>query len=207
MDIAALFGCAVLTGVGAVINCARVPLGASVAVVGLGGVGLSALLGAVACGAREIVAVDLLDSKLELARSLGATRTFNAADPDAAKQVREHTRGGVEYAFEMASSVEALALAYQMTRRGGSTVTASLPPPSHTFAVPAVQLVAEERSIRGSYLGSAVPTRDIPHFIRLFKAGRLPVDKLVTGRLRLDQINEGFDRLASGEAVRQVVVF
>jgi alcohol dehydrogenase len=86
-------------------------------------------------------------------------------------------------------------------------VTCSLPPPSHTFNVPAVNLVAEERTLKGSYLGSAVPARDIPHYIALFKAGRLPVDKLITHRLRLDQINEGFDRLDSGEAVRQVIMF
>ena len=94
-----------------------------------------------------------------------------------------------------------------MTRRGGTTITCSLPPPSHTFNVPAVNLVAEERTLKGSYLGSAVPARDIPHYIDLFKAGRLPVDKLITHRLRLEQINEGFDRLASGEAVRQVILF
>ena len=91
--------------------------------------------------------------------------------------------------------------------RGGITVTCSLTPPSHTFNVPAVNLVAEERTLKGSYLGSAVPARDIPHYIALFKAGRLPVDKLITHRLTLDQINEGFDRLASGEAVRQVILF
>jgi alcohol dehydrogenase len=94
-----------------------------------------------------------------------------------------------------------------MTRRGGTTITCSLPPPSHTFNVPAVNLVAEERTLKGSYLGSAVPARDIPHYIDLYKAGRLPVDKLITHRLKLDQINEGFDRLAAGEAVRQVILF
>jgi alcohol dehydrogenase len=103
--------------------------------------------------------------------------------------------------------VAALDLAYKMTRRGGTTVTCSLPPPSHTFNVPAVNLVAEERTLKGCYLGSAVPARDIPHYIDLYKAGRLPVDKLITHRLKLDQINEGFDRLASGEAVRQVILF
>jgi alcohol dehydrogenase len=103
--------------------------------------------------------------------------------------------------------VQALDIAYRMTRRGGTTITCSLPPPSHTFNVPAVNLVAEERTLKGSYLGSAVPARDIPRYIELFKAGRLPVDKLITHRLKLDQINEGFDRLAAGEAVRQVIMF
>lgn len=207
LDVAAVFGCAVLTGVGAVVNCGRVPLGASVAVVGLGGVGLSALLGALACGARQVIAVDRLEEKLALALELGATHAFNAGDGDLVAEVRRLTGGGADYAFEMASSVDALALAYALTRRGGTTVTASLPHPAHRFALPAVNLVAEERTLKGSYLGSAVPARDIPNFISLYRAGRLAADRLVTQRIALDEINEGFDRLASGRAVRQVIVF
>ena len=207
LDVAAVFGCAVLTGVGAVVNCGRVPLGASVAIVGLGGVGLSALLGALACGARQVIAVDRLDEKLVLARQLGATHAFNAGDGDLVAEVKRVTGGGVEYAFEMAGSVDALALAYAVTRRGGTTVTASLPHPDHRFPLPAVNLVAEERTVKGSYLGSAVPARDIPHFVSLFRAGKLAVDRLVTQRMALDDINAGFDRLASGQAVRQVIVF
>lgn len=207
LDVAALFGCAVLTGVGAVINCGRVRLGSSVAVVGLGGVGLAALLGTAACGARRIVAIDVRAEKLELARALGATDTFDAADPDLVAQVKAATNGGVDYAFEMASSVDALAHAYRITRRGGTTVTASLPNPAHHFALPAVNLVAEERTIKGSYLGSAVPARDIPHYIALHRAGRLPVDRLLSERIALDSINAGFDRLARAETVRQVIVF
>ncbi len=207
LDVAAVFGCAVLTGVGAVVNCGRVPLGASVAVVGLGGVGLSALLGALACGARQVIAVDRLDEKLALARELGATHAFNAGAGDLVAQVKRITGGGVEYAFEMAGSVDALALAYAVTRRGGTTVTASLPHPDRRFPLPAVNLVAEERTVKGSYLGSAVPARDIPHFVSLFRAGKLAVDRLVTQRIALDDINAGFDRLASGQAVRQIIVF
>ena len=134
---AALFGCAVLTGVGAVVNTARIQAGTSVAVIGLGGVGLSTLLGAVAAGAREIVAVDLAADKLAFARQLGATATFDAKDPDCAEQVRSATKGGVEFAFELAGSVRALELAYKITRRGGTTVTAGLPPPTATMALPA----------------------------------------------------------------------
>jgi alcohol dehydrogenase len=207
LDIAALFGCAVLTGVGAVINCARVPLGSTVAVIGLGGVGLSALIGARACGVRQLVAIDTVSAKLELAATLGATHTFNAADPEVVEQVKAATGGGVEYAFEMASSVKALSQAYAITRRGGTTVTVSLPNPSHTFALPPVNLVAEERTVKGSYLGSAVPARDIPRYISLYRSGRLPVEELVTARISLDDINLGFDRLAEGQAVRQVIVF
>ena len=131
LDEAALFGCAVLTGVGAVINTAQVPAGATVAVVGLGGVGLSSLLGAVPPGARQIVAVDLSDDKLGLARQLGATDTFNAgATRRRRRRSARPTSGGVEFAFEMAGSMRALELAYKITRRGGTTVTAGLPPPT-----------------------------------------------------------------------------
>lgn len=204
---AALFGCAVLTGVGAVINTARVQAGSSVAVLGLGGVGFSALLAAVASGAREIVALDLSAEKLALAQSLGATATFNAAQPDAADAVRALTRGGVDYAFEMAGAIPAMELAWRITRRGGTTVTAGLPHPDKRFALPPVQMVAEERTLRGSYIGSAVPARDIPRYIEMYRRGKLPVDRLMGERLTLDDINRGFDRMASGQAMRDVVLF
>ena len=207
LEEAALFGCAVLTGVGAVVNTARVQAGASAAVIGLGGVGLCSLLGAIAAGARDVVAIDLADDKLVFARELGATATFNAKDPDCAEQVRSATGGGVEFAFELAGSVRALELAYKVTRRGGTTVTVGLPHPSKQLSIPAVSLVAEERTLRGSYLGSGVPALDVPRYIDAYKAGKLPVDRLLTHRVELDDINEGFDRLASGEAVRQAVVF
>jgi alcohol dehydrogenase len=207
LEEAALFGCAVLTGVGAVINTAKVPAGSSVAVVGLGGVGLSSLLGAVAVGARRVVAVDLSDEKLGLARQLGATDTFNSGVPGAVDEIKAATGGGVEFAFEMAGSVRAMDVAYRITRRGGTTVTAGLPPPDHTFALPQVNLVAEERTVKGSYIGTCVPTRDLPRYIELYRRGKLPVDRLMSGRLTLDEINVGFDRLHEGKAVRQVVVF
>lgn len=206
LDEAALFGCAVLTGVGAVINTAKFPAGATAAVVGLGGVGLSSVLGAVAAGARRVVAVDLSDAKLGLARQLGATDTFNAGAPDAANEVRDATNGGVDFAFEMAGSVRAMDLAYRITRRGGTTVTAGLPPPTHTFALPQVNLVAEERTVKGSYIGTCVPARDLPRYIELYRRGKLPVDRLMSDHLKLDEINLGFDRLHEGKAVRQVVM-
>lgn len=207
LDEAALFGCAVLTGVGAVINTAKVLAGSSVAVVGLGGVGLSSLLGAVAVGARRVVAIDLSDEKLGLARQLGATDTFNPAQAGAIEEIKSATGGGVEFAFEMAGSVRAMDLAYKITRRGGTTVTAGLPPPDHTFALPQVNLVAEERTVKGSYIGTCVPARDLPRYIELYRRGKLPVDRLMSGRLKLEEINLGFDRLHEGKAVRQVVVF
>ena len=205
-DEAALFGCAVLTGVGAVVNTAKVQPGSTVAVVGLGGVGLNAVLGAVLAGARQVVAIDLADDKLVLARELGATHAFNASAPDCANQVRAVTAGGVEFGFEMAGSVKAMELAYKVTRRGGTTVTAGLPPPTHSLTIPQVGLVAEERTIKGSYIGTCIPARDLPRYIALYRQGRLPVDRLLSDRLALEDINAGFDRLGEGKAVRQVIL-
>ncbi len=207
LDHAALFGCAVLTGVGAVVNTAQVRVGSTVAVIGLGGVGLAALIGAAAAGARQIIAVDLAEDKLAQALTLGATHVVNAGAADALEQIRAISSGGVDYALEFAGSVRALELAYRVTRRGGTTVTAGLPPAAALFPLPAVSLVAEERTVKGSYIGTCVPSRDIPRYLDLFRQGRLPVDKLLTGRLSLDQINEGFDLLHEGKAIRQVVVF
>ena len=205
-ETAALFGCAVITGAGAVINTAKVTAGSSVAVVGLGGVGLMSLLAAKLAGCRQIVAVDLQPDRLALARQLGATHTVDARDANAVEAVRDLSSGGVDFAFEMAGSVKALELAYKVTRRGGTTVTASLPHPSHTFAIPATQLVAEERTLKGSYVGSCVPARDMPRFIQLYQQGLLPVDRLMSERIGLDDINEGFDRLADGVSVRQILL-
>ncbi|MBC8023901.1 MAG: zinc-binding dehydrogenase, partial [Burkholderiales bacterium] len=177
------------------------------AVVGLGGVGLASILGAVASGARSVVAVDLSEEKLKLARDLGATHTFNAADADLVEKVRQATKGGVDYCVEMAGSTRAFETAYRITRRGGTTVTAGLPPPSATWAMPSTNLVAEERTIKGSYIGTCVPSRDLPRYIDLYKQGKLPVNRLMSGKLKLEQINEGFDLLHEGKAVRQVVTF
>ncbi len=203
---AALFGCAVLTGVGAVVNTAKVPAGASVAVVGLGGVGLAALIGAVAVGASRVVAIDLARDKLDTARALGATDVFDAAAADCVDAVRAATAGGVDFAFEFAGAVKAMELAYRITRRGGTTVTAGLPPPSAALPLPLVNLVAEERTVKGSYIGTCVPVRDLSRYIALHRQGRLPVRRLLSGTLQLEQINEGFDRLREGRAIRQVVL-
>jgi alcohol dehydrogenase len=207
LHIVALMGCAVLTGAGAVFNGGDVKPGGSTAIVGLGGVGLAAVMGAVAAGAETIVAVDRLDAKLEAARELGATHVFRADDPDVVAKVREATRGGLETVLEFAGVAKALEMAYAITRRGGVTVTAGLPNPHAMLSLPAVSLVAEERTLKGSYLGSGVPSRDIPRFLGLFRRGKLPVDKLLTHRMKLDDINAGFDRLAEGVAVRQIVEF
>ena len=206
-EIAALFGCAVLTGVGAAVNAAQVRAGDSVAIFGLGGVGLAALLGARVAGAAEIVAVDVVPAKLELARELGATATVEAGE-GAVEQVRLAAGGsGADTAIETVGSERVLFDAYQATKRGGTTVTVGLPHPSKMLSIPAVSLVAEERTLKGSYLGSSVPSIDIPRYVDLYKAGLLPVDRLLTHTIALDEVNEGFDRLASGEAVRQAIVF
>jgi alcohol dehydrogenase len=205
-EIAALFGCAVLTGVGAATNSAQVTADDRVAIFGLGGVGLASLLGAVVSGAGTVVAIDVVPEKLELARELGATHVVQAGE-DSVAQVRDATRGGADKAIETVGSARVLADAYAATRRGGTTVTVGLPHPEQMLSIPAVSLVAEERTLKGSYLGSCVPKRDIPRFIEMYKAGRLPVDRLLTHTLSLDELNEGFDRLAAGQGVRQAVIF
>ncbi len=204
---AALFGCAVLTGVGAVVNTAQIKAGQSAVVVGLGGVGLASVLGALASGASPVIAVDLSEDKLVLARTLGPVQTVNAADPDAVDQVRALTNGGADFVFEMAGSIRALEAAWKMTRRGGTTITAGLPPPDAALPVNVVSLVGEERTLKGSYIGTCVPSRDIPRYVALYRQGRLPVDRLMSGTIPLDDINAGFDRLHAGEVVRLVVTF
>jgi alcohol dehydrogenase len=168
---------------------------------------LSSVLGALAAGASPVIAVDLSEEKLALARSLGPVQTVNAADPDAVEQVRSLTGGGADFAFEMAGAAAALEAAWRMTRRGGTTVTAGLPPPEAALAVNIVQLVAEERTLKGSYIGTCVPARDIPRYVALFRQGRLPVDRLLSGTIAPADINAAFDALADGRAVRTVVRF
>ncbi len=206
LDIAALFGCAIVTGVGAVVNTAAVKPGSSVAVFGLGGVGLSVVMGARAAGAYPVIAVDLVASKLELAKEVGATHTINASETSPVEAIKSLC-GGVEYAFESVGSEVALKTAYDATGRGGMTVTIGLPAPEKMFSISALGIVAEERTIKGSYMGSAVPSRDIPRYIEMYRAGLLPVEKLHTHTLKLEQINEGFDRLADAQAVRQLIDF
>lgn len=204
---AALFGCAVMTGVGTIVNTCGVRPGQSVAVVGLGGVGLSSVLGAVAAGAERVIALDLSQAKLDLALSLGATDAFLASDPDVVEAVRAATSGGVDHAVEMAGSAPAFELAYKITRRGGTTATAGLANPNARISLPPVHLVGEERVIRGSYMGSCVPARDIPRYIALNQRGRLPVEKLLSGTGPLDEINAAFDLLDQGKVVRHVITF
>ncbi len=206
-DIAALLGCAVLTGVGAVMNTARVTPGQHVAIVGLGGVGMAAVLGARAAGAASIIAIDTMPDKLAQASKLGATATLSTHSPDVVGAVREDTHGGVDVALDMSGSVRALETAWQITRRGGKTVSCGLPDPKHLFSLSATQLVAEERILQGSYMGGGDPAIDIPKYVDWYQEGRLPVAGLISARLPLAQINEGMDALAAGSALRQIIVF
>ncbi len=202
-EIAALFGCAVLTGVGAVVNAAKVRPGESVAIYGLGGVGLAALLGAVASGAEPIVAFDPVAAKVDLARDLGAI----AAHPrDATATIDRVAPGGVDVAIETVGKASVLADAYAATRRGGRTVTVGLPNPAEMLMIPAISLVGDGKTIMGSYMGHAIPRRDIPRYIALWRAGRLPVERLLTATRPLAQINAALDDLAAGIAVRQVMI-
>ena len=201
---AALFGCAVLTGVGAVLNTAGVRPGQSVAVLGLGGVGLASVMGARVAGAWPIAAVDPVESKRTLALDLGATHAF--APEEAEKAVKELTGGGVEVAFEAAGVPAVLEGAFRATRRGGTTVGMGLPHPSRTLTLPALAFAGEGRTLIGSYMGSSAPQRDVPRYIALWRAGRLPVDRLQSDAMPLDRINEAFEALAAGAAVRQVLL-
>lgn len=202
---AAVFGCAVITGIGAVMNTAQIRPGSNVAVVGLGGIGLNAIIGAKLAGANEIIALDINEDKFDLAKQFGATATFNSSDDDIDEQIKEYVPGGVEYAFETAGVVPAMQVAYKITKRGGTTVTTGLPHPKDEFSFPQVTLAAEERTVKGSYVGSCVPDRDIPRFISLYKQGRLNIDPLISEVITLDDINEGFDKLANGDVGRIIV--
>lgn len=207
-EIAALFGCAVMTGVGAVMNTAQLKLGESVMVVGLGGVGLAAILGAKAAGAKKVLAADISKYKLEVAKELGATEVFDSSKEGIVKEVKDYTKeNGVDASVEFAGAMPALDFAFQVTKRGGRTVTGALPAPDKKFVLDPLLLVGDEKTLKGCYLGSCVPLRDIPAYLELYKEGKLPVEQLITHRLKLEDINEGFERLASGEAIRQVILF
>jgi alcohol dehydrogenase len=204
LPIAALFGCAVLTGVGAVLNTAAVRPGQSVAIFGLGGVGLASVLGAVVANAHPIFAVDPVPAKRALALELGATAAFAPEEADAA--IRSATRVGAEVGFEAAGVPAVLEAAFRATRRGGTTVAIGLPHPSKQVTLPALAFAGEGRTLIGSYMGSAAPQRDIPRYVALWRAGRMPVDRLQSATLPLDRVNDACEALAAGGAVRQVLL-
>ncbi|MGW6422392.1 zinc-binding dehydrogenase [Nocardia sp. NPDC055053] len=199
-EVAALFGCAVLTGGGAVLNVARPQPSDSLMVVGLGGVGMAALLVAKAIGVERVIAVDRVAGKLDTALSLGATE---AMTPD--EVLASGTR--CQYVIECAGHPAALETAYAATQPGGTTVTVGLPAPDATITLPPLSLTAEARTLVGSYLGSAIPARDVPRYEQLWREGKLPVERLISARIELSAINDAMDALADGTAIRQIIVF
>jgi alcohol dehydrogenase len=199
-DVAAVLGCAVLTGGGAVLNAGRPAPGQSVMVIGLGGVGMASILTAVSVGAGQVIGVDGVQDKLATARELGATQTYSPAE-------REEQNIKADVVIEAAGNARAFEAAVTATAPGGTTVTVGLPAPDARSSISPLGLVAEARTIVGSYLGSAVPARDIPKYAQMWREGRLPVEKLISSRIALDEINRGMDELADGNAIRQVITF
>ncbi|NLG55060.1 MAG: alcohol dehydrogenase catalytic domain-containing protein [Rhodococcus sp.] len=199
-DVAAVLGCAVLTGGGAVINAGAPREGDAVMVIGLGGVGMAAILTAVSLGRGEVIGVDAVPAKLDLARELGATRVLTPA-----QVVEEGVTAPV--VIEAVGNVRAFESAVTATAPGGRTVTVGLPSPDAKASISPLALVAGARTIIGSYLGSAVPSRDIPRYEQLWRDGTLPVEKLISSRISLSDINDGMDALADGTAIRQVIIF
>ena len=207
LDEAALFGCAVITGAGAVFNTANIRVGSTVAVVGLGGTGLAAIMGAKAAGASKIIGIDILQEKMDIAKQLGAHEVFNADDNSIIDKVRNFTDNGVNYSFECVGSEKAMELAYKILKRGGTAVSSGLSHPDKTFSIQHVDMVASEKTIKGSFLGSCVPDRDIPAYIDLYNSGNFPVDRLMSDHIALEEINEGFEKLSDGITVRQIIMF
>lgn len=199
-DIAALFGCALLTGIGAVRNAAQAKPGQALGVWGLGGVGLSALIGGVISGATPIFAIDPVESKRKLALELGA---HFALHPD--ENLRDYLPNGVAVAVECAGIAKTLQAAYEATSRGGTTVTVGLPPASELLAISALSLTSDIKTIKGSYLGSANPRKDVPEFVEFWRSGRLPVEKLLSATRPMSEVNEAMDALHGAQVIRQVI--
>jgi len=203
-DIAALFGCAIMCGAGSMINTGAVKPGETVAIAGIGGVGASAILGAKLAGAQRIIAIDPDPGKRQAALELGATDAIEAG-ADAAGQITELTEGGVDCALESAGVLEAFEIAYHAAKRGGRVVTVGLVSPKTPFSLDIASLVTEAKTVIGSYMGSCDAARDIPRFIAHFKRGELPVDRLITHRLGLKDINLALERMAASQAFRQII--
>jgi S-(hydroxymethyl)glutathione dehydrogenase/alcohol dehydrogenase len=206
LDRAALLGCAVTTGTGAVFNTAKVRPGDTVAVIGCGGIGLAAINGAQLAGASRIIAIDMLDSKLELARQFGATDVINASSVEVAKQVHELTRGGVHHAFECIGLKQTAEQAFAMLRRGGTATVIGVIKPGVKLELHGLDFLDEKR-IQGSMMGSNRFPVDLPRLVDFYLAGRLKLDEMIAQRVPLEQINQAFDELRRGELARSVIVF
>jgi NDMA-dependent alcohol dehydrogenase len=206
LEVAALVGCAVMTGVGAVMNTAHVPPGASSLVIGVGGVGLNCIMGLQLVGAYPIIAADIHDSKLETATDFGATHVINSGSTDLVAAVKELTGDGVDYAFEAIGNPKTMSQAFAALRRGGTATAVGIAPMGSEMSVSAGDLVYQEKSLKGSYYGGAHPQTDMPRLLELYQHGRLPIDKLITRRYKLDQVNEAYDALLKGEVARSVLI-
>jgi S-(hydroxymethyl)glutathione dehydrogenase / alcohol dehydrogenase len=204
LDLLALTACAVVTGVGAVLNTARVEPGSSVLVVGCGGVGLNVVQGAVLAGATTIIAADVVDAKLKLAEEFGATHTVLADDLPA--QVGEIVKGGADYAFDVTGNAEVLAKAFAATQAGGTTVMVGSPPSGQTINIPPQVLFASRRLL-GTQGGDAMPSRDLPLLVDLYRRGRLNLDRLVSERIPVEKINEAVEHVRAGAVARSVITF
>jgi S-(hydroxymethyl)glutathione dehydrogenase / alcohol dehydrogenase len=204
LDVAALVGCGVMTGVGAVFNAAKVEPGSTVAVIGCGGVGLSAVNGAALAGAERIIAIDTQPSKLELAREMGATDTLNASNIDPVKAIREMTGGGVHYSFEALGTKATAEQAFGMLRAGGTATIIGMVPFGVKIELHGFDFL-RDRKIQGTSMGGNRFRVDMPRLLSLWKQGRLKLDHLISGRIKLAEINEGFARLKSGAPVRQLI--
>ncbi len=207
LDRAALVGCAVTTGVGAVINTAAIPAGSTVAVIGCGGIGLNAVQGAAIAGASRIVAIDKLAWKLEMAKRFGATDTVDASEEDPVEVVKQIIPGGVDYAFEAIGLKIAAEQAFAMLARGGTATVIGMIPEGQKIEIPGDDLMGDEKRLQGSNMGSNRFRIDIPKYIDLYMNGRLNLDDLVSARITLDQVNEGYEALNRGEVARSVIVF
>lgn len=206
LDRAALIGCAVTTGVGAVVHTARVSPGETVAVIGCGGIGLATINGAAIAGAGRIIAIDRVPGKLELARKFGATDVINAADVDAVEAVRELTRGGVHHAFEAIGLKQTAEQAFSMLRRGGTATVIGMIAPGVKIEIKGTDFLAEKR-IQGSMMGSNRFPVDMPRLVDFYLSGKLKLDELISRRMPLENINEAFDELRRGELARSVIMF
>jgi len=208
LDRAALVGCAVTTGVGAVFNTARVEPGATVAVFGCGGVGLNVIQGAAIAGAQRIVAIDTLETKLAMARQFGATDTvLTRPGDDLVKALKKLTGGGPDYAFECVGAGALVEIAYRAIRRGGMAVVVGVARPTEAASIKQMSLVFEEKTLQGSYFGSSVPRIDFPRLLNLYLAGKLKLDELITRRYRIEEAPQAFADLESGRNARGVIVF
>ncbi|MGI8550014.1 MAG: Zn-dependent alcohol dehydrogenase [Dehalococcoidia bacterium] len=205
LDAAALVGCCVMTGVGAVINTAKVRPGSKVVVIGTGGVGLNVIQGAKLAGAARIIAVDLLPYKLEQAERFGATHMINATTEDVVSRVWELTNNGADYAFEVIGSPDVVTQALNCVRPGGMAVAVGVPPTGAQITISAAALFPNEKILTGSFYGSTRFRTDMPMLVDLYLNGRLMIDELITGTYPLDQINEAFAKLSAGEAIRGIL--